>query len=315
MTGMRLSTHTRFSAGIVALALVVGLSACSTEETENPKASNGISITVGSQGTTENEIIAQIYGQALAFEGYEIDYNPGVGSRKQYMKALTDGIVDFIPEYSGNFLNYLDRSLRYTTTESMVSVMPDLLEKRKLQVLEASPAHNGYSLVVTKAFSQEHNLVNIGDLSNVAASISIGATPEFEGLSYGRNGLASVYGVAGWRFDSIDDETGTEVIQALIDDKIQVAGVHASTSALVDKDLVVLGDPSKIIAEQNVLPLVRTDIASGPFTRLVNSVSAELTTEDLQQLNHFSATSTHSAESLARDWLQDHGFLGSEPTS
>jgi len=312
---MRLSTRTRLSAGIVALALVVGLSACSTEETGNPKASNGISITIGSQGTTENEIIAQIYGQALAFEGYDIDYNPGVGSRKQYVKALADGLIDFVPETSGSLLGFLDRSLRYTTTESMVSVMPDLLEKRKLQVLEASPAQNGYSLVVTKAFSQEHNLVNIGDLTNVAASISIGATPEFEGLSYGRSGLASVYGVAGWSFDSIDDETGTEVIQALIDDKVQVAGVHASTSALVDKDLVVLGDPSKIIAEQNVLPLVRTDIASGPFSRLVNSVSAELTTEDLQELNYLSETSTHSAESLARDWLLAHGLLGAPPTS
>jgi len=309
---MRLSTRTRFSAGVLALTLLVGLSACSVEETGNPKPSNGIALTIGSQNTAENEIIAQIYGQALAFDGYDIDYNPGVGNRKQYVKALADGLVDFVPEYSGSLLHYLDRSLRYTTTESMISVMPDLLEKRKLQVLEPSPAHSGYSLVVTKAFSQEHNLVTIADLSNVAASISIGATPEFEGLSYGRDGLASVYGVAGWRFRSIDDDTGTQVIEALVDDKIQVAGVHASTSALVGKDLVVLGDPSKIIAEQNVIPLVRTDIASGPFSRLVNSVSAELTTEDLQELNNSSATSTHSAESIARDWLREHGFLGGQ---
>jgi len=57
---------------------------------------------------------------------------------------------------------------------------------------------------------------------------------------------------------------------------------------------------------------VRTDIASGPFSRLVNSVSAELTTEDLQELNNSSATSTHSAESIARDWLREHGFLSGQ---
>jgi len=305
--------RTRVLAGIAALALTLGLAACSSEVAVNPSPSNGISVTIGSQGTVENEIIAQLYGQALAFHGYDVAYNQGIGTRKQYIAGMVNGLIDFMPEYSGSLMAGLDSSSRLTDTSDMVSVMPRLLKERELRVLEPSPAHNGYVLVVTKEFAAMHNLVNIGDLQSVAANISIGATPEFEDLRYGRAGLNSGYNVTGWTFVPVDDETGTQLIEDLTAGTIQVAAVHASAPSISGSDLVVLGDPAQLVSDQNVLPFIRDAVYTKKFAAIVNSVSAELTTADLQAMNAIGATTT--PETIAREWLEKHGFLGAPADS
>jgi osmoprotectant transport system substrate-binding protein len=308
-----MGTRSRATTKIVALAIAVTavLAACGPAPTKAPQPSNGTSVTIGSQGTLENQIIAQLYGQALSYKGYDVKYNPGIGTRKQYLKALTEGLIDFIPEYSGSLLAGLDSSSRLTETSSMLSIYPNLLEKRELMVLEPAPADNGYALVVTKRIAEQATIVNIGDLASIGASISIGATPEFEGLPYGRAGLLSTYGVSGWVFVPIEDETGEVLVDALLDDDIQVAGVHASAPAILRDDLVVLGDPSKIIAAQNVLPLIRNDLYTPDLAQVVNAVSEKLTTKDLRELNALATAKSHpTPESIARNWLQDHGFLG-----
>lgn len=308
-----MSTRSRVTTkiAVLALAAVAALTACGPAPTDAPESANGTSIVIGSQGTLENEIIAQLYGQALAFEGYDVKYNEGVGTRKQYLKALSDGIIDFIPEYSGSLLAGLDSSSRLTETSSMISVYANLLKKRELRVLDAAPADNGYALVVTRAVAEQATIVNIGDLASIGASISIGATPEFENLPYGRSGLLSTYGVSGWIFVPIDDETGDLLVDALLADEIQVAGVHASAPAILRDDLVVLGDPARIVAAQNVIPLIRDDLYSPRLAEITNAVSAKLTTNDLRELNALAtSSSTPSAETLAREWLLDHGLLG-----
>ena len=308
-----MGTRSRAATKIVALvvATVAVLTACGPAPSEAPESANGTTIVIGSQATIENEIIAQLYGQALAFEGYDVKYNPGVGTRKQYLKALSDGIIDFIPEYSGSLLSGLDSSSRLTETSSMLSIYPNLLQKRELMVLEPAPADNGYALVVTKTIAAQATIVNIGDLASIGASIAIGATPEFEGLPYGRSGLLSTYGVSGWSFVPIDDETGDLLVDALLDDDIQVAGVHATAPAILRDDLVVLGDPARIIAAENVLPLIRNDLYTPRLATIANAVSAELTTKDLRELNALAIGSTNpTPESLARDWLEAHGLLG-----
>ena len=108
----------------------------------------------------------------------------------------------------------------------------------------------------------------------------------------------------------MEDETGELLINALLDDEIQVAGVHASSPAVNRDDLVVLGDPSRIIAAQNVLPLIRNESYSVRLAAVVDSVSAQLTTRELRQLNELAGgKSNPTPESIAHDWLEEQGFL------
>ena len=69
----------------------------------------GGKIIVGSADFPENQLLAQIYGQALAQAGFEVDYKLAIGSREVYYKAIEAGEIDLVPEYTNSLLTYVLR--------------------------------------------------------------------------------------------------------------------------------------------------------------------------------------------------------------
>jgi hypothetical protein len=65
-------------------------------------------IVIGSQAYYSNEIIAEIYAQALEGAGFEVERNFNIGQRDAYMPAIEDGSIDLFPEYTGNLLQFFD---------------------------------------------------------------------------------------------------------------------------------------------------------------------------------------------------------------
>ncbi len=104
-------------AGLLALALTLGIAACggssdnsssSTEAEEgggagaivsNPK--NGkVSLTIGSKNFPEQEILGEIYGQALAAAGYKVKTDLNLGSETVALQTLKAGQISGYPEYA-----------------------------------------------------------------------------------------------------------------------------------------------------------------------------------------------------------------------
>ena len=52
----------------------------------------------------ENEIIAEIYAQALEAKGVKVKKKLNIGAREAYIPALKNGEIDLMPEYTGNLL-------------------------------------------------------------------------------------------------------------------------------------------------------------------------------------------------------------------
>lgn len=307
-------THsTRLIAGVAALGLAGALAACSTQDPLGGEGDGGgdvMTIVVGSQGFAESDILAQLYGQVLAANGYDVSYQPGIGSRETFIPALQDGSIDLIPDYAGNLLYGADPGATATSTEDVVAALPAALEPRGLAVLDAAPAEDADALVVTPEFAAEHGLVSIGDLAPIASQITIGANTEFESRPYGREGLESVYGVTGWTFKAIDDYGGPGTLSDLLAGNIQVADIYTTTPSIKQNDLVVLEDPENLIAAQNIIPLLRADRVTDELAALLDPVSAALTTDELLSLNEISAGDDKpSPEQVARDWLTANGFL------
>jgi osmoprotectant transport system substrate-binding protein len=305
---------TRILAGVAALGLTAALAACSSGD---PLDNSGggdegdvTSIIVGSQGFPESDILAQIYGQVLAANGYDVSYAEGIGSRETFIPALQDGSINLIPDYTGNLLYGADSSATATSSEDVAAALPDAVGGLGLAVLDAAPAQDADALVVTPEFSATNNVTEIGDLAAIAADITIGANTEFEGRPYGRAGLESVYGVTGWKFKAIDDYGGPGTLSDLLANNIQVADIYTTTPSIKQNNLVVLGDPKHLIAAQNIVPLLGEDYATGAVGDLLNPVSAALTTDELLGLNEISAGDDKpSPEQVAKNWLTDNGFL------
>lgn len=301
----------RIVAGIAAVGLTASLAACSSGDPLGGDGSVNLgTLTVGSQGFAESDILAQLYGQSLAANGYTVDYAPAIGSRETFIPALQDGSIDIMPDYAGNLLYGLNPAATATSTADVMAALPAELTPKGLAIADAALAEDADALVVTKEFAEANSLVSIGDLASIASTITIGANTEFEGRSYGRAGLESVYGVSGWTFKAIDDYGGPGTLSDLLAGNIQVADIYTTTPSIKANGLVVLTDPANLIAAQNVVPLFNKDSYSVQVANIVNRVSNKLTTEELMSLNEISVgDSKPSPEKVAKAWLTEKGLL------
>lgn len=300
----------RIAAGLVAIGLTASLAACASGDPLGGGGGELGTITVGSQGFAESDILAQLYGQMLAANGYTVKYSPSIGSRETFIPALQDGSIDLIPDYAGNLLYGADPKATATSTADVMAALPAVLKPLGLAISSAAQAQDADALVVTKEFADANNLVTIADLAPIASTITIGANTEFESRSYGRAGLESVYGVKGWKFKAIDDYGGPGTLSDLLKNNIQVADIYTTTPSIKANNLVVLQDPKHLIAAQNIVPLFNEKSYSVAVANIVDRVSNVLTTEELMSLNETAAgDSKPSPEKVAKDWLTKMGLL------
>ncbi len=297
----------RFAGAAALAAVALGLTACGGDPTEGEKAAAD-TIVIGSASFPEAEIIGQIYAQALEAEGVKVKTSLNTGPRETYINALENGELDLVPEYSGNLLTHYDPEATATASEEVLTelqaAVPDGFE-----VLDPAPAEDKDSLNVTPEFAAQHNLVTIADLANVPG-FSLGANAEFAERSYGIPGLESVYGITGIEFVTISDSGGPKTLKSLLDGEIDVADIYSTTPSILENNLVTLEDPEGLIAAQNVIPLINSDKATDQVKQILNAVSAQLTTEDLLNLNAQNVGPDKvSPKELATQWLTEKGLI------
>ena len=92
--------NTRLAAAATVAALGLLLAACGGDPAEGDKSASD-TITVGSAAFPENEIIAEIYAQALEAKDVKVEKKLNIGAREAYIPALENGEIDLLPEYSG----------------------------------------------------------------------------------------------------------------------------------------------------------------------------------------------------------------------
>ncbi len=301
----------RIAAGVLAAGALLALSACSSgggafsSDSASSGGSSGDTITIGSAAFGESEILMQVYGQALAANGVKVSYKPSIGQRDVYLKALQDGSIDLIPEYSGNLLQFYDKTSTATSSEDVYAALNDALPKG-FEVLDQAKAQDADSYNVTKAFSDKWGVTSLDDLKKVTVPLTVGANPEFATRPYGIPGLKSAYGVTA-TLKPISDSGGPLTVAALKNGDVQLADIYTTTPAIKDNGFVTLKDPKNLIAAQNIVPLINTKKASDKVKEILNKISAELTTEDLITMNgENQGASKTQPDAVAKEWLADH---------
>jgi osmoprotectant transport system substrate-binding protein len=280
------------------------------QDTSSQPAASGTAgpLVVGASGSTESQTIAEIYAGALRSAGLQVSTKPGIGSREVYVKAVEEGSVDVIPDYSGNLLLFLDSKATAASAPDVAAALPAALPQG-LKVLKAAPAESKDAMVVTKATAQKYSLTSIEDLAKVCGQLTFGANPEFKEREYGLPGLKSKYDCVPKGFEPINDYGGPTTLNALLTDKIQVADIYTTTPSIEDNDLVVLEDPKNNFIAQQVVPLVKADKVGPEAQAVLDKVSAELTTADLVDLNRqVSGDEKRSPADAAADWLKAKGL-------
>jgi osmoprotectant transport system substrate-binding protein len=287
-----------------AALLLAGCSSSSSLSGGGSSASAKTTITIGSAAFPENVVLGNIYGQALAANGFTVKYHLSIGQRAAYIPALKKGEVNLIPEYSGSILDFLSKSATANTPTDVKAALDKALPKG-LTALTPSNAADSDSINVTPAFAAKYNLVSIADLKNVP-NLSLAANPEFQTRPDGIKGLESVYGLTGISFQSINDSGGPDTLSALLAGTVDSADIYSTTPSILQNKLVTLTDPKSLFASQEVVPIVSTSKVSAKLTSVLNKVSAALTTKDLLEFNTETSDASNPVNPIvvAKNWLK-----------
>jgi osmoprotectant transport system substrate-binding protein len=266
----------------------------------------GAAITVGSADFTESKILAEIYSQALKAKGLQSSTKLGIGSREVYIKALQDKSISAVPEYTGNMLLYFDANATATTADEIEKAIPAALPSG-LKVLKSSAAVDQDVYVVTKNYSAQNGITSLADLKKIASGAILGGTPELEKRPYGPQGLEKVYGAKFKEFKPYAKYPPK--ISDLDANKIQVASFFTTDSIIGEKGYVELKDPNSLILPQNVIPLVRSDVADNATAKsALEAVQGALTTDDLIALDKKVDVDHQDPDQVAGEWLKGKGL-------
>ncbi|MFD5214052.1 ABC transporter substrate-binding protein [Microbacterium sp. NPDC058345] len=291
----------------VALTAVIALAGCSSSNPlEEPGGDGGEqggdTIVVGSQAYYSNEIIAEIYAQALENAGFTVEKKFNIGQRDAYMPEVESGAIDLFPEYTGNLLEYLDKDATATSPDDVYTALQDALPEG-LTALDYAEASDQDTYTVLKSFAEENDLTSIADLAALAEPATLGGAPELEQRPYGPGGAKDIYGV-----DLGFSATAQSTLESLLAGEVQVADIYTADPAFQTEDIVALEDPKNMILASNVVPIASSDVAED-IADVINAVSAALGADDLVAMNVQSTVDQTSADDIAAQWLKDNDLL------
>ena len=297
----------------LALTMVgaLGLSACgggsdplSSSSSSDAAGESGGDVVVGSADFSESTLLAHIYAGALKADGVNASTKTGIGSREVYLKALEEGSVDVMPEYTGALALYYDKNFSESDPDKAYDALTEVLPE-DLTVLEKSAAEDKDAVVVTKETAESKDLKTLEDLSEVAGEMTLGAPSEFKTRIQGVPGLKDEYGIEFKSFRPL--KPGQATNGALKNGQVQAANIFTTDPTIVENDFVVLEDPKNLFGSQNVVPLVRGEVED-QVAKTLDEVSAKLTTEKLQEMLKKTDIDKEDPDRVAADFLAEEGL-------
>jgi osmoprotectant transport system substrate-binding protein len=290
----------------VSIAIAVAIGACGS--TSTPAAAKG-TITVGGFAFSEGSVLAELYGQALQHAGYTVNFKLNLGNREVVAPALKSGQIDMYVGYAATDLEFYDGGAGEATGDAVATTakLNSHLSSLNLVALTPSNTVDQNAFAVTKATADKYSLTKLSDLAPVASQFVLGAGPECKTRPFCLPGLQTTYGLHFKDFKTLDTD-GPLTRAALKSGAIQIGLVFSSDSDLKTLGLVVLQDDKHLEAADNVVPILRTAVATDDAKTVLNNVSAKLTTADLLQMNAQVELLHQDADAVTRVWLQQHIF-------
>ena len=274
------------------------------------------SVVVGAFNFTESRILAELYSETLRRSDVPAEVLDEVASREIMEPALEQGQIDFVPEYLGTALTFLDGPDRVegASAADAHAVLTDAFDERGISVLAPAPGQNRNEIVVTRAYAEEHDLDSIGDLARIDQDAVFGGPAECLARPLCMVGLEDVYGLRFAGFETLDSG-GPATVAALAGGEVQVALLFTTNPQIEIKRFVVLDDDAGLQPPENVVPVVRAEtVADLPSEAVdaIDAVTGHLSDAALRRLNGMVEVGGMSPAAAAAAWLDREGLVGED---
>jgi osmoprotectant transport system substrate-binding protein len=265
-------------------------------------------IVIGATNFPEQAIVANAYADVLEHAGYTVDVKADLGTRAVVEPALAHGQLDIEPDYAGTLLLFLNPKATKAADQlaTAVPAIKRILAKSGATVLEAAPAIDSNVFVVTHDTASKYHLRTVSGLRSHAPSFVLGGPPECPTRPTCLLGLEKVYGLHFSGFKSLD-EAGAISVAALKQGQVQVVELFSSDGNVVSNGFVALTDDKHLQPADNVIPVIRRAVDTPQLAKVLNRLSAKLTTAELSKLN-VEVSQNQSPATVALAWVKAQGL-------
>lgn len=317
-------------AGLLALALALGIAACgggsdtssSTSEEggeaagaiqSNP-ANGKVTLTIGSKNFPEQEILGEIYAQALSAAGYKVKSALNLGSETVALKAVKTGQISGYPEYAStaltSFFGLEPEEVPSDATEAWEKANEEF-EKEGLTAFEPTPFASANAVGTTKETAEKYGLENVSDLEGVSEKLSLYGSPECRQRIDCLAGLEKLYGLKFKSFHPVDISLRYPVLEKGEADLSILFTTDPQLSAEKDK-FVILEDDKHVFPAGNVIFVTKKSTAeeAGPdYEQTILQVQEGLNLKVVQELDARVELEKETPKAAAKAYLESAGYV------
>jgi len=317
-------------AALAALALTLGIAACgggsdtsSSETSEeggsgaaiqsNPE--NGkVSLTIGSKNFPEQEVLGEIYAQALTAAGYKVKSALNLGSETVALKAVKTGQISGYPEYAStaltSFFGLEPEEVPSDATEAWEKANEEF-EKEGLQAFEPTPFASANAVGTTTATAKKYGLKTVSDLEGVSEKLSLYGSPECRQRIDCLAGLEKLYGLKFKSFTPVDISLRYTVLEKGQADLSILFTTDPQLSAEKDK-FVILEDDKHVFPAGNIIFVTKKSVAeeAGPdYEKTILQVQEGLTLKVMQELDARVELEKETPKAAAKAYLESAEYI------
>ena len=302
---------TRLIVAAVAVAALVGaLVASASASTARSLPGKGKpAIVLGDKNFPEENILGDLYQQALEAQGYTVSLKPNIGSTEIAWKSLQKGQIQGYPEYDGTLLATIAGITKNAAnSKAAATETRNWAAKHGYTFTNVTPFSDSDAIAVLTSYAKKNGLKTLGDLKKLGAAVKLGGAAEFQ-TRYpdGLLGLNRVYG----DHPTFVPLTIPSFYTALDNGQVNAAAVFTTDPPLKTGKYTVLTDTKFIFGFQNVGMVVKTSVAKAEgsaFISTINKVSALLTQKAIIALNSAVEVDKQNAATVAKTFLKANGL-------
>jgi glycine betaine/choline ABC-type transport system substrate-binding protein len=285
--------------------------AASSEAIKSDPANKGKSITIGSKNFAEQYILGEIYAQALQAAGFDVKKQLDLGSEQIAFKALRGGQIDAYPEYTGTALtSFFDVKTDDVPRDAMQAYNDVKADAAKdgIDALPPTPFQNTYAVSSTTATAEKlGNPKTLSELKGKEKGLKLSGFPECKQRTDCLLGLQDKYGLTGLEFVSSEGKAAD-----LDKGQADVAMLFSTDGELATGKYHVFADDQKLFPPYNVTLLTREQAVKALGANgvaVIEKVQKPMTEKVMQELNSRVTLDKEKPEDVAKQYLQESGFL------
>jgi osmoprotectant transport system substrate-binding protein len=253
--------------------------------------------------------VAEMYADVLEHAGYTVERQFDLRSREVSQSALESGQIDLKPEYLSSLLLFLDPSAAHSNDPGAVAAQDAaLLAPSGVSVLTPSPAQDQNVFVANAETAQRFGLTTMTSLAGAASQLTFGGPPECPQRPFCLQGLRDTYGILFYDFTPLD-AGGPQTVAALTSDEVQIGLLFSTDPSIRANGFVPLIDDKHLQDAENITPMIRTEMLNDEVRRLLDGVSAKLTTKNVTTLVGEVVLSGEDVASVAKAFLIAHDLI------